>query len=130
MLELLDSLREEHGVGSGDSKILQMLQTEILKENLVLLVAASSAKKADDRGIEVLQNLAACIGDSEVCVLVSPVLTKPPASLMECLMAYCKQELLRPSFLTLKKLAETATQMFRSIFHQEALRNAMLREVF
>ena len=125
-MELLDSLREEHGVGSDDSEMLQMLQTEILKENLVLLVAASSAKKANDGGIEVLQNLAASIGKSEVCVLVSPVLKKPPASLLECLMAYCKQELLRPSFLHLRKLAETTTNMFRYIFHQEVLRNAML----
>ena len=75
-MELLNSLREEHGVGSDDSEILQMLQTEILKENLVLLVAASCAKKADDGGIEVLQDLAASIGNSEVCVLVSPVLKK------------------------------------------------------
>eukprot|EP00435_Cladocopium_sp_Y103_P047346 s667_g13.t2 len=104
LMELLDSLREEHGVGNDDSEMLQMLQTEILKENLVLLVAASSAKKADEWGRKVLQKLAASIDESDVCVLVSPVLTKPPASLMECLMAHCKQELLRPSFLHLRKV--------------------------
>ena len=120
-MELLNSLREEHGVGSDNIEILQILQTEILKEKLVLWVAASSSEKAHRWGSEVLHNLAASIDKSEVCVLVSPVLKKPPASLMECLMAYCKQELLRPSFLNLRKLAETTTDMFRFryIFHQE-----------
>eukprot|EP00913_Durusdinium_trenchii_P024368 g22877.t1 len=100
LLELLDSLRKKR----DDQEIFQMLQDEIRKENLVLLVAASSAEKAYYWQNEVLQHVASAIHDSEVCVLVSPVLRKPPASLMECLMAHCRQELLSPSYLHLRRV--------------------------
>ena len=85
-----------------------MLQSEIFKENLVLLVAAASSEKAHHWGNEVFQDLASSVNDSDVCVLVSPVLHRPPKSLLECLMAYCKKELLRPSLIHLRKLGKAA----------------------
>ena len=106
LLQLLQQLREG-GKNGEDTEILSMLQSEIQNESLVILVAAPSAKAAHDWQQQIYQSLTSVVQDGSVCVLISPVLQKPPASLMECLMNYCQQELLQPCYPNLRKVCRS-----------------------
>ncbi|CAE7530058.1 unnamed protein product [Symbiodinium sp. CCMP2456] len=106
LLQLLQQLRETVKDGE-DTEILGMLQREIQHESLVTLVAAPSAKAAHHWQQQIFQSLTSVVEDGSVCVLISPVLQKPPASLMECLMNYCQQELLQPCYPNLRKVCRS-----------------------
>eukprot|EP00439_Symbiodinium_sp_Y106_P068354 s593_g11.t1 len=106
LLQLLQQLRDG-GENAEDTEIFGMLQREIQNESLVVLVAAPSAKAAHDWQQQIFQSLTSVVQDGSVCVLISPVLQKPPASLMECLMNYCQQELLQPCYPNLRKVCRS-----------------------
>ena len=73
---------------------VERLQEEVDKGNLTMLVVAASAELACEWHEQGLIDLKAALSHPSVRIFLSPVLTKPPLQLLECLDEYFKKELL------------------------------------
>lgn len=80
--------------GTSEEVLVENLKGELKDGNLTILVVAASAHLQREWHERAMKDLKSAINVPEARVFLSPVLTKPPLQLLDCLDEYFKKELL------------------------------------
>ncbi|CAK9028870.1 unnamed protein product [Durusdinium trenchii] len=93
--------------GTSEEVLVENLKGELKDGNLTILVVAASAHLQREWHERAMKDLKSAINVPEARVFLSPVLTKPPLQLLDCLDEYFKKELLVLKVVYLKRLCKS-----------------------